>query len=92
VLARISDPDLFARPIVITNADFRFVVAEYLCEKCGADVQEVARGPRSCRAESHQRRIAGRPDQLQSAPLRDRAPSIILTGFAAAQVRARSWL
>jgi mannose-1-phosphate guanylyltransferase/mannose-6-phosphate isomerase len=24
VLARISDPDLFARPIVITNADFRF--------------------------------------------------------------------
>src|SRR5499425_2006736 len=30
VLARISHPDLFARPIVITNADFRFVVAEQL--------------------------------------------------------------
>jgi mannose-6-phosphate isomerase-like protein (cupin superfamily) len=30
VLARVSDPDLFARPIVITSADFRFVVAEQL--------------------------------------------------------------
>jgi mannose-1-phosphate guanylyltransferase / mannose-6-phosphate isomerase len=33
VLARISDPDLFARPIIITNADFRFVVAEQLRER-----------------------------------------------------------
>jgi mannose-1-phosphate guanylyltransferase/mannose-6-phosphate isomerase len=33
VLARISDSDLFARPIVITNADFRFVVAEQLRER-----------------------------------------------------------
>ena len=33
VLARISDPDLFARPIVITNADFRFVAAEQLRER-----------------------------------------------------------
>src|SRR3984893_13418602 len=32
VLARISSPDLFARPIVITHADFRFVVAEQLRE------------------------------------------------------------
>ena len=32
VLARISDPDLFARPIVITHSDFRFVVAEQLRE------------------------------------------------------------
>jgi len=32
VLARISSPDLFARPIVITSADFRFVVAEQLRE------------------------------------------------------------
>jgi mannose-1-phosphate guanylyltransferase / mannose-6-phosphate isomerase len=32
VLARISNPELFARPIVITNADFRFVVAEQLRE------------------------------------------------------------
>jgi mannose-1-phosphate guanylyltransferase/mannose-6-phosphate isomerase len=33
VLARIVAPDLFARPIVITNADFRFVVAEQLRER-----------------------------------------------------------
>src|SRR6266567_876891 len=33
VLARITDPELFARPIVITNADFRFVVAEQLLER-----------------------------------------------------------
>jgi mannose-1-phosphate guanylyltransferase len=32
VLARISEPDLFARPIVITNTDFRLVVAEQLRE------------------------------------------------------------
>ena len=31
-LARIADPALFARPIVITNADFRFIVAEQLRE------------------------------------------------------------
>src|SRR4051812_49260913 len=33
VLARISVPSLFSRPIVITNADFRFVVAEQLREQ-----------------------------------------------------------
>jgi mannose-1-phosphate guanylyltransferase/mannose-6-phosphate isomerase len=32
VLGRVNDPDLFGRPIVITNADFRFVVAEQLRE------------------------------------------------------------
>ena len=32
VLARVSDLELFARPIVITNTDFRFVVAEQLRE------------------------------------------------------------
>jgi mannose-1-phosphate guanylyltransferase/mannose-6-phosphate isomerase len=32
VLTRISEPSLFSRPIVITNADFRFVVAEQLRE------------------------------------------------------------
>ena len=31
-LARVADPSLFARPIVITNADFRFIVAEQLRE------------------------------------------------------------
>jgi mannose-1-phosphate guanylyltransferase/mannose-6-phosphate isomerase len=30
VLARVADPELFARPIVITKDDFRFVVAEQL--------------------------------------------------------------
>src|SRR5436190_17963919 len=34
VMARISDPELFARPIVVTNAEFRFVVAEQLRD-CG---------------------------------------------------------
>jgi mannose-1-phosphate guanylyltransferase/mannose-6-phosphate isomerase len=33
VLTRISDPELFARPIVITNSEFRFVVAEQLRER-----------------------------------------------------------
>ena len=33
VLARVSDPELFARPIVLTKADFRFVVAEQLRER-----------------------------------------------------------
>jgi mannose-1-phosphate guanylyltransferase len=32
VLARVADPELFARAMVITNADFRFVVAEQLRE------------------------------------------------------------
>ena len=40
VLARVSDPELFARPIVITNADFRFVVAEQLRE-CGIEADIV---------------------------------------------------
>ena len=33
VLARITDPELFTRPIVITKDDFRFVVAEQLRER-----------------------------------------------------------
>src|SRR5262249_35768707 len=33
VIARVSDPELFARPIIITNTDFRFVVAEQLRER-----------------------------------------------------------
>ena len=31
-IARVSDPDLFDRPIIITNGDFRFIVAEQLRE------------------------------------------------------------
>jgi mannose-1-phosphate guanylyltransferase/mannose-6-phosphate isomerase len=40
VLHRISDPNLFARPIIITNTEFRFVVAEQLRE-CGIDADIV---------------------------------------------------
>jgi mannose-1-phosphate guanylyltransferase/mannose-6-phosphate isomerase len=36
VLARITYPELFARPVLITKADFRFAVAEQLCE-CGIE-------------------------------------------------------
>src|SRR5262249_58581863 len=36
VIERISDPALFARPIVITNADFRFIAAEQIRE-CGVE-------------------------------------------------------
>jgi mannose-1-phosphate guanylyltransferase/mannose-6-phosphate isomerase len=32
-MARVSDAELFARPIVITNAEFRFVVAEQLRDR-----------------------------------------------------------
>src|SRR5215471_9349104 len=39
VLERIADPGLFARPIIITSEDFRFVVAEQLRErKIEADI------------------------------------------------------
>src|SRR5215468_2550242 len=39
VLERVADPDLFARPIVITRSDFRFVVAEQLRERAiAADI------------------------------------------------------
>ena len=39
VIGRISDPELFTRPIVITSSDFRFVVAEQLREcGIGADI------------------------------------------------------
>jgi mannose-1-phosphate guanylyltransferase/mannose-6-phosphate isomerase len=40
LLERIAAPDLFTRPIVITSADFRFVVAEQLRE-CGVEADIV---------------------------------------------------
>jgi mannose-1-phosphate guanylyltransferase/mannose-6-phosphate isomerase len=40
VLRRIAEPDLFGRPIVITNAEFRFVVAEQL-RACGVEADIV---------------------------------------------------
>ena len=59
VLARVTDPELFARPIVITKADFRFVVAEQLRDmasrpiscssRCGATPVRRSRSPRCSR-------------------------------------------
>jgi mannose-1-phosphate guanylyltransferase/mannose-6-phosphate isomerase len=40
LLERIAAPDLFARPIIITSADFRFVVAEQL-RQCGVEADIV---------------------------------------------------
>jgi mannose-1-phosphate guanylyltransferase/mannose-6-phosphate isomerase len=40
LIERISAPDLFSRPIVVTSADFRFVVAEQLRE-CGVEADIV---------------------------------------------------
>jgi mannose-1-phosphate guanylyltransferase/mannose-6-phosphate isomerase len=40
VLKRLNDPELFARPIIITNSDFRFVVAEQVRE-CGIEADIV---------------------------------------------------
>src|SRR5579872_283935 len=45
VLDRISDPSLFARPIIITNAEFRFAVGEQLRE-CGIEADIVLEPPR----------------------------------------------
>jgi mannose-1-phosphate guanylyltransferase / mannose-6-phosphate isomerase len=40
VIDRISDGELFERPIIITNSDFRFIVAEQLRE-CGVEADIV---------------------------------------------------
>ena len=40
VIERVSDPALFARPIVITNTDFRFIAAEQIRE-CGLEADIV---------------------------------------------------
>ena len=40
VIARISDRETFGRPIIITNSDFRFIVAEQLRE-CGVEADIV---------------------------------------------------
>src|SRR5438094_8729579 len=48
VLGRISDPELFGRPIVITTPDCRFVVAEQLRERggeAGLVREPMRRGP-----------------------------------------------
>jgi mannose-1-phosphate guanylyltransferase len=39
-LGRIGDATIFDRPIIITNSDFRFIVAEQTRE-CGIDVDIV---------------------------------------------------
>ena len=40
VIGRISDRETFGRPIIITNSDFRFIVAEQLRE-CGVEADIV---------------------------------------------------
>jgi len=40
-LARITDP-MFARPIVVTSADFRFIVAEQLREQARVDAADLS--------------------------------------------------
>ena len=40
VVRRVSNPDMFGRPIVITHSDFRFAVAEQLRD-CGVDADIV---------------------------------------------------
>jgi mannose-1-phosphate guanylyltransferase/mannose-6-phosphate isomerase len=40
VLTRISDPEFFDRPIIVTHSDFRFVVAEQIRE-CGIEADIV---------------------------------------------------
>src|SRR4029078_727518 len=40
VMRRVSDPELFGRPIVITHTDFRFIVAEQL-RHCGVSADIV---------------------------------------------------
>ena len=60
VLARISDPDLFSRPIVITNTDFRFVVAEQL-RASGVDADIVLEPVVAIRACGGCCRSAGNP-------------------------------
>ena len=51
-LARIADRAMFARPIVITNADFRFIVAEQLREH-GIEADIVLEPSRRAAADRH---------------------------------------
>ena len=58
VLERIADTELFGRPIVITNTDFRFVVAEQLRERgVEADIvlEPMRRGFRRTRGRTRSR-------------------------------------
>ena len=40
VLARVADPEIFGRPIVVTNVDFRFTVADQT-QRAGASADIV---------------------------------------------------
>ena len=52
VIARISDRATFGRPIIITNSDFRFIVAEQLRE-CGVEADIVLEPMRRDSAGAH---------------------------------------
>lgn len=43
-LKRLSDPKRYSKPIIITNADYRFLVAEQALE-CGVELSDVILEP-----------------------------------------------
>ena len=63
VLERVNDPTLFARPIVITHADFRFVVAEQLRE-CGIEADIVLEPVRRDSVPPSRSRPCSRPSEI----------------------------
>ena len=87
--ARISDPELFARPIVITNTDFRFVVAEQLRERgieadivlepvrrdSGPAVAVAARARRRARSGCHRAGAGRRSCHSQARGIPRRLPA-----------------
>ena len=73
-LIRVSDAALFERPIIITNAAYRFMVLEQLAEiGIEADVllEPMRRdsGPRSQRAPLSRKRATTRPSCWRSPPI-----------------------
>ena len=66
VLARINDPALFARPIVITNTDFRFVVAEQLREREHRSRHRARAGAARLRPRGRGRRGARAPSAIRT--------------------------
>src|SRR5262245_18416029 len=63
VLGRISDPELFARPLVLTHTDFRFVVAEQLRER-GVEADIVLEPCPATRARRSQYRPCSRRNAI----------------------------
>jgi mannose-1-phosphate guanylyltransferase / mannose-6-phosphate isomerase len=73
LIERISVPDLFARPIVVTSADFRFIVAEQLRE-CGVEADIVL---------EPMRRDSGPAVAIAAAIAAERDPRSVLLVLAA---------